>query len=107
MAALTSSNVRLISCWTEGALTGKRRKVRRVEVYGGTWGGATNTMPAGAFGLSFVEEATSGVYGTAGQLLASASDGSVVYRYAAVAGAPTDETFPTTPSGLYFTVKGY
>lgn len=107
MAALTSSNVRTIAAWTEGALTGKRRSVRQVEVYGGTWGGTTNTMPASAFGLSVIEEATPGNYGNTFQPSVPASDGSVLHLYAASQGSPADLTVGTTPGGLYITVKGY
>ena len=109
MAALTSANVRIIRSWTESGLANKKRSVRHVEVYGGTWGGGTNTMPASAFALSVVEEVSPAVYGLQGFHLAPASDGSVVYAFDTVgaASAPADIVLPTTPDGLYFTVKGY
>ena len=110
MAALTTANVRTIKAWTEGAVTGKRRKVRRVEVYSGSWGGATNTMPASAFGLSVVEEVTPVLYNDTDVWLATPSvDGTKVFLFAtlAAAGAPTDVTAGATPEGLYFTIKGY
>ncbi len=108
MAALTYSNVRIVKAWVDGNVVGKRRKVRRVEVYGGEWGDGTDTMPATAFGLSVIEEVTSATYGTTGYMMAPASDGSKAYVYAINgAGAPATVTVPTTPGGLYFTVKGY
>jgi hypothetical protein len=109
MAALTAANVRLIRSWTEGGLNNKKRRVRHVEVYGGTWGGATNTMPAAAFALSTIEEVSPAVYGLKGFHLAPKTDGSVVYAFDTVgaSSAPADIVLPTTPNGLYFTVKGY
>ena len=111
MAALTSSNVRLIAAWTQGGLAGKRQKVKRVEVHGGSWGGTSNTMPASAFGFSVVEEVTVGIYGTGNRAypLVPAPDGSKVYAFAAVgaSSSPGDVTLAATPGGLYFTVKGY
>lgn len=109
MAALTSSNVRTIKAWTEGGTNGKRRKVRMVEVFGGSWGGTSNTMPATAFGLSVVEEASLLYYGANSKYypLAPNSDGSTVYAYTSVGGTPADLTLATTTGGGYFTVKGY
>ena len=109
MAALTSANVRNIKSWTEGAVTGKRRKVRRVEVYNGSWGGATNTMPASAFGLTVVEEVTPGLYDSHAFVAVPVVDGSEVRLFATVGGAsaPADLTAGDTPNGLYFTIKGY
>lgn len=109
MAALTAANVRLIRAWTEGMPVGKTRRVRHVEVYGGSWGGDTNTMPASAFGLRVIEEVTPAVYGLQGYHVAPKSDGSVAYAFDTVGAlsAPADIALPTTPNGLYFTVKGY
>lgn len=108
MAALTYANVRLIKAWVEGNVVGKRRKIRRVEVHGGDWGDGTDPMPAAAFGLSVIEEVTPATYGTTAYVMAPASDGSKAYLYAINgAGAPTTVAVPTTPGGLYFTVKGY
>jgi hypothetical protein len=109
MPALTSSNVRLVKSWTEGTVTGKRRKVRVVEVYGGIWGGSANTMPASAFGLRVIEEATTAVY--AGHAFISAPDptGTPVYIFSFIGGSgtPADVDIGTTPDGMYLTVKGY
>src|SRR5512139_1954143 len=109
MAALTTANVRIIRSWTESGLNSKKRSARYVEVYGGTWGGQTNTMPASAFALSVIEEVSPAVYGLQGFHVAPASDGTVAYAFDTVgaASAPADIVLPTTPSGLYFTVKGY
>jgi hypothetical protein len=109
MAALTSANVRTIKAWTEGAVTGKRRKVRRVEVYNGSWGGSTNTLLASAFGLSVIEEVTPGLYDSHAYVAVPTSDGSAISLFATVgaASAPADVTAGDTPNGLYFTVKGY
>jgi len=111
MAALTSANVRTIRAWTEGGVTGKRRKVRMVEVHGGSWGGSSNTMPASAFGLTSVEEATMGLLGTGNRAypLAPDADGTKLYAFGAVgaASSPGDMTAAATPGGLFFTVKGY
>lgn len=109
MAALTSANVRVIRAWVEAGMSGKKRRVRRVEVYGGSWGGQTNTMPASAFGLSVVEDASPALYGLQGFHLAPSGDGSVVYAFDGVGAtsAPADIALPTTPDGLYFVVKGY
>ncbi len=109
MAVLTTANVRVIRSWTEAGLNNKKRRCRYVEVYGGTWGGQTNTMPAAAFSLSVIEEVSPAVYGLVGFHVAPASDGSVAYAFDTVgaASAPADIALPTTPSGLYFTVKGY
>jgi hypothetical protein len=109
MAALTVSNVRTVRSWTESGLNSKKRRVRYVEVYGGTWGGQTNTMPASAFALDVIEEVSPAVYGLHGFHVAPASDGSKVFVFDTVgaASAPADIVLPTTPDGLYFTVKGY
>jgi hypothetical protein len=109
MAALTSANVRLIRAWTEGTPVGKKRRVRHVEVYNGSFGGETNTMPASAFGLRVIEEVTSAVYGLKGYLMVPKSDGSVAFAMDSAGGssAPADVALPTTPNGLYFIVKGY
>lgn len=107
MAALTSSNVRTVAAWTEGGLTGKRRKVKRVEVHGGAWGGATNTIPASAFGLRVVEEVTPINYADKLYLALPNVAGDTVYLYTAADAAAADLTVAATPSGGYFTVKGY
>jgi len=109
MAALTSANVRLIRAWTEGMPVGKRRRVRHVEVYGGSFGGTTNTMPASAFGLRVIEEVTPAVYGLKGYYVVPKSDGSLAYAMDKTGddSAPADVALPTTPNGLYFIVKGY
>jgi hypothetical protein len=109
MAALTSANVRLIASWTEGSVTGKRRKVRRVEVFGGTWGGDTNTMPASAFGLQVIEEATPGIYGGHAYVAAPISAGTRLNLFdsTGASSAVGDVALDTTPSGMYITVKGY
>ena len=111
MAALTSSNVRIIRAWTEGALTGKRRSVRRVEVHGaaGAWGGATNTMPATAFGLRVIEEVTPANYGDKCYPLVPNAAGTIIYAFsgAGAAVSASDVSVGATPSGMYFTVKGY
>jgi len=109
MGALTTANVRIIRKWTEGGLNAKKRSCRHVEVYGGTWGGGTNTMPASAFSLRVIEEVSPAVYGLKGFHVAPASDGSVAYAMDTVGAgsAPADIILPTTPNGLYFTVKGY
>ena len=109
MAALTSANVRIIRAWVEAGMSQKKRRVRRVEVYGGTWGGQTNTMPASAFGLSVVEDVSPASYGLQGFHLAPNGSGSVIYAFdgAGATSAPADIALPTTPDGLYFVVKGY
>ena len=109
MSALTTANVRIIRNWTEAGLNSKKRKVRHVEVYGVTVGGQTNNMPASAFSLSVIEEVSPAVYGLVGFHLAPSSDGAYVYAFDTVgaASAPADIALPTTPDGLYFTVKGY
>ena len=109
MANLTTANVRILRSWTEAGLNSKKRKCRHVEVYGVTVGGGTNTMPASAFSLTVVEEVSPALYGLQGFHLAPKGDGSVVYAFDTVgaASAPADIALPTTPDGLYFTVKGY
>jgi hypothetical protein len=109
MASLTASNVSIIKAWTEGSVTGKRRKVRQVQVAGVTVGGTSNTMPAAAFGLQVIEEATVCIYGTTAYALVPASDGSVVYAFASLGGASAaaDVAIGASPNGMYFTVKGY
>lgn len=88
---------------------GKTRRVRHVEIHGGSWGGETNTMPASAFGLRVIEEVTPAVYGLQGYLIAPKSDGSVAFVFdsTGATSAPADVALPATPNGLYFTVKGY
>lgn len=109
MAALTSANVRLVKSWTEGTVTGKRRKVRVVEVYNGSWGGSSNTMPASAFGLRVVEEVTPGLYSGHAYIAVPDTTGTPVYLFASAGGASAaaDVDVDNTPLGLYFTVKGY
>ena len=109
MAALTSSNVRLIKSWVEGEVNSKRRKVRQVEVHGGSWGGTTNTMPASAFGLSVIEEVSSSNYGDKCYPAVPKTDSLVVYAYngAGSGTSPGDITVGATPLGMFFTVKGY
>lgn len=111
MAALTRSNVRIVAAWVEGELYAKRRKGRIVEVYGGSWGGTTNTMPASAFGLRKIEESTPGynVSTGAGISLVPNQTGSLLFAYTALNNVqtPADVSLSTTPNGLYFTVKGY
>lgn len=111
MAALTADNVRLIAAWKEGDLTGKRRKVRQVEVHGGSWGGETNTMPATAFGLRVIEESSPMLYstGNAAYTTVPSTDGTIVYVMDSTGSgsAPADVTLAATPGGGYFTVKGY
>lgn len=107
MAALTSSNVRIVRAWKEGDLTGKRRSVRRVEVHGGAWGGSSNTMPATAFGLRVIEEVTPAVYGTKVWFAYPSTDGTLIYLTTATNTSPADLTVGATTGGMYFTVKGY
>ena len=109
MAALTRTNVRIVRAWTEAGLSAKRRRVRKVEVHGGSWGGQTNTMPAAAFALSVVEEVSPAVYGLKGFHLGPTGDGTLVYAFdsSGASSAPADIALPATPNGLYFTVKGY
>lgn len=109
MAALTSSNVRIIKAWTEAALTGKRRVVSRVEVHGGAWGGSSNTMPATAFGLRVVEEVTPANYGDKVYNLIPNVAGTLIYAFNGSGSgvSAADVTVGATPSGMYFTVKGY
>ena len=109
MAALTSANVRTIRAWTEGALTGKRRSVRMVEVHGGAWGGGSNTMPATAFGLRVIEEVTPANYGDKVYPLVPSSSGATIYAFNGAGSGVSagDVTVGATPLGMYFTVKGY
>lgn len=111
MAALTSSNVRIIRSWTEGQLHGKRRAVRRVEVHGAglSWGGSSNTMPATAFNLRCIEEVSPVNYGEKGYLAVPSVDGTLMYIMdtAGAGAAAADITVGATPLGMYFTVKGY
>jgi hypothetical protein len=107
MAAATSSNVRLITAWTEGSLTSKRRQCRRVEIVGGSFGGASNTIPASAFGLTVVEEVSPANYFDKVYLATPNSAGDTVYLYAAVNASAADLTVGATPNGAYLTVKGY
>ena len=68
-------------------------------------------MPATAFGLSVVEEATPLFYGANNEAytLIPSADGSLVYTMDGVGSgsAPGDVTLAATTSGGYFTVKGY
>jgi hypothetical protein len=111
MAALTTANVRVVRSWYEGSLTSKRRKVKFVEVNDVTTGGLVNYMPASAFGLTFVEECTTGycynLTGGAIYGIVPIADGSRVRLFADFGVAPADVAIPATPNGLYFTVKGY
>ena len=111
MSVLSAANVRTIREWTEGALTGKRRKVRMVEVYGVTVGSLANNMPATAFGLTSIEETSLGYHlGTGGAMAVTPHpDGDKAVLFAAVnnSTAPADAALSTTPNGLYFTIKGY
>lgn len=52
MANLASSNVTVISTWTNGGMNSRRNVVKRVKWTGVTCGGATNLIPASAFGFS-------------------------------------------------------
>jgi hypothetical protein len=112
MAAISSANVRLVAGWTEGDMSGKRRKCLRVEVYNATVAAADGGMPASAFGLTCVEESTPAYYKGGGGALITAptEDGSYVNLYSTIDGATAavaSQGVATTPNGLYFTVKGY
>lgn len=113
MASLTTSNVRTIKEWVEGSLTGKRRRAKRVEVYGVTVGGDSNKILATAFGLRVVEEVSFGYHATTNAAIAllPSPDGTYIKAFTAVnnSQAPADLNLSSsaTPDGLYFVVKGY
>ena len=80
-----------------------------MEVHGGSWGGATNTMPSSAFGLRIIEEVTAANYGEKCYPTAPSVDGTKVFAYNGSGSGVSagDVTVGATPSGMYFTVKGY
>jgi len=111
MANLTSANVRTIQAWTEGGLNGKRRVAKRVEIFDATVGGLTNQIPASAFGMRVVEETTAAYNADTTHAVATvpSASGGAVYLYTALDNNtdPADAVIANTPTGLYFTVKGY
>lgn len=58
MAALTSSGVTIVTSWTEGDVTGKRYTVMQVKIVLSTNGSETNPIPATAFGLETIIDAS-------------------------------------------------
>lgn len=60
---LSVTHVKILSSWTEGHLTGKLRRARRCEIVGGSGGSASDPLPAQAFMLTQVKEASPLVYG--------------------------------------------
>ena len=66
-------------------------------------------MPATAFGLRVIEEVTAINYGDKGYVGFPSTDGSIVYATPmnSADGSPDDISVGATPSGMYFTVKGY
>lgn len=77
MAKLTSTNVTILKSWTEGGVTGKKRKARTVKVFEGSWGSPTNSLPASAFGLNVIEECSTVIY-TAGTNLVNGIDATAI-----------------------------
>jgi len=112
MAALTLDEVTRISEWTEGDLTGKRRKCWRVQIAttSGGQGGATNTIPASLFGMTVIEEATNAVDSTGRIMLAGPSySGATLQLYNVEDATDGTRSDPVdfTSTTFRVTIKGY
>lgn len=109
MSVLTSANVKLLASWLEGVAPNRRRKARKVEVFGGSWGGSVNTMPAVAFGLSVIEEVTGGMYYGHYIPLVPTSNGSTLSAFGSVGvdSEATDVALAGDPDGMVFILRGY
>ena len=111
MAALTSAYVRTIKSWLVSRNSERPQKAKEVEVHGFTVT-AADGMPASAFGLSRVDEASVAYYkGGGGVYVVAPNDTKdTLYLFAAVDGstAPVSSlAVSATTNGLYFTVKGW
>lgn len=110
MASLTQSNVTIGENWTEGGTNGKRLKCMQVSWTGVTAGGATNTIPATAFGLNKIIS-VSPILTSANKLYLTATDGSLVYVYDLTVATDANRASPvdldTTSITANCTVKGY
>ena len=111
MAALTSSNVRVVKSWIRTRNSTRLQKAKQVEVYNTTVT-AAGGMPAAAFGFTKIDEASVGYYKSGGGALAIVpnEDQSIAYLFNALDGTTTpvsSQVIADTPNGLYFTVFGY
>ncbi len=110
MANLAASGVTVNAAWSEGNVTGKRHVAKLCSMVLSGQGTTTNTIPAAAFGLTFIESCTNAVKSddTVIYPAVPAHDGSAVLLMDvtnatdATRGAPADIT-----GTLYITVRGY
>ena len=112
MADLAASAVTLVSGWQEGDRSGKyRQKVLDVQVTLATMGSTTNTIPASAFGLTYIREVLASADESTpyGQIQFIPSyDGTLIYAIDLEQATDANRGDPTDVSGNWrFVVKGY
>ena len=106
MAAITSSNVTIIEAWDVGTKSGQKRAVA-VRCYAtlSTQGATALDLPASAFGMSLIFEATGGTLDASGTYTAYALGvppaNTSVFPASYVDGSPINLT-----GNLYMTLTG-
>lgn len=61
MANMVATQVTVLTSWTEGGVTGKRRIVKIVDLALTGQGGKTNQILAASLGFTYLEESSNGV----------------------------------------------